>query len=75
MARVLFILVGLALVGLGVWGVVAWSRAVLMFLEAIVVLAAIFAGLVMIVFTVSDLRAPEPPVETPAARAGTQEVA
>ncbi len=37
--------------------------------------AAIFAGLVMIIFTLSELRAPEPPAEAPAAPAESKDVA
>ena len=65
MTKVFFLLTGLILIGLGVWGAMAWGGAVLMFLQAVVVIAAIFAGLVMIVFTLSELRAPEPPAELP----------
>ena len=75
MTKVFFILIGLMLIGLGVWGAMAWSGAVLMFLQAVLVLAALLAGLVMIVFTLSELRAPEPPAELPAAPADTTDAA
>jgi len=73
MAKVFLVVIGLALIALGVWGAVAWSDAVLMLLEALAVVAAIFTGLVLVVFTASELRAPEPPQETPAVSADGHE--
>ncbi len=75
MTKVLFVLVGLILIGLGVWGAIAWSDAVLAFLEAIVVVLALFAGLVMVIFTLSELRAPEPPAGAPPAPAEPKDAA
>ena len=67
MTKAFFILAGLVLVALGAWGAVAWTGAVVMVLEATAVIVAIFVGLVMIAFTVSELRSPAPPLGTSAA--------
>ena len=61
MTKAVSIISGLILIGLGVWGAMAWSGAVLMFVKAVLVIAALFTGLVLIVFILSELRAPEPP--------------
>jgi|GEM_PF-1621352 len=70
MGKALSILIGLILMALGVWGVIAWGTEVLHFLMAAVVIMAILIGLGVFVFGLSELRAgaEEPPVvETPPA--------
>ncbi len=63
MAKALSILSGLIVVGLGVWGAVAWWPQVVGFLQALVVVMAVLVGLTVIVFTLSELKAPTPPRE------------
>ncbi len=72
MGKVLSILIGLILLALGIWGVVAWSAQVLVFLQAAVALMAIVVGLGIFVFGVSELRAggEEPPVLDTTASSG-----
>ncbi len=70
MGKVLSILVGLILIALGIWGVVAWTADVVLFIKAAVVIMLIIIGLGVLVFGISELRAgaEEPPVvETPPA--------
>ncbi len=70
MGKVLSILIGLALLALGIWGLISWSAQVLVFVQAALVLMAIIIGLGIFVFGLSELRAgaEEPPsVETPTA--------
>ena len=67
MGKWLSILIGLVLIALGVWGVVAWWLDVVLFLKAAVVIMAIIVGLGIFVFGLSELRAgpEEPPVVEP----------
>jgi hypothetical protein len=62
MGKVLSILIGLVLLALGIWGVVAWSADVLIFIKAAIALMAIVVGLGIFVFGVSELRAGEEPI-------------
>ncbi len=76
MGKILSILIGLVLMALGIWGVVAWKVEVLAFLQAAVALMAILVGLGIFVFGLSELRAGAeelPVVETPAAPEEPQE--
>jgi len=76
MGKVLSILIGLILIALGVWGILAWRYDVLAFIKAAIVIMAVIIGLGVFVFGVSELRAggeepaaietPPPPPETPA---------
>ncbi len=72
MGKFLSILIGLILLALGIWGVIAWSGDVLVFLKAAVALMAIVVGLGIFVFGVSELRAggEEPPIVEPISPAG-----
>jgi hypothetical protein len=63
MAKALSILSGLIVVGLGAWGAVAWWPQVVGFLQALVVIMAVLVGLTVIVFGLSELKAPAPPRE------------
>jgi len=67
MGKVISILMGLILMALGVWGVIAWTGEVVVFLKAAIVLMAIIVGLGIFVFGLSELRAgaEEPPVVEP----------
>ncbi len=69
MAKALSILSGLIVLGLGVWGAVAWWPQVMGFLQALVVIMAVLAGLTVIVFGLSDLKSPTPPREEAASAA------
>ena len=64
MGKVLSILIGLILLALGVWGIIAWLPQVVIFLEACIALMAVVVGLGIFVFGLSELRAgeEEPPV-------------
>jgi hypothetical protein len=72
MAKALSILSGLIVVALGVWGAVAWWPQVVGFLQALVVTMAVLVGLTVVVFGLSELKAPAPlrddaaPVTAPA---------
>jgi hypothetical protein len=57
MGKVLSILIGLILIALGVWGVMAWSDDVLAFVKGAIVIMAIIIGLGIFVFGISELRA------------------
>ena len=76
MGKVLSILIGLILLALGVWGIVAWTPQVLSFLRACIALMAVVVGLGIFVFGLSELRAgdEEPPVveAAPAGRSPTE---
>jgi hypothetical protein len=61
MAKALSILSGVIVAGLGVWGAVAWWPQVIGFLQALAVIMAILVGLTVIVFGLSELKAPAPP--------------
>jgi ABC-type transport system involved in multi-copper enzyme maturation permease subunit len=70
MGKFFSILIGLVLLALGIWGIIAWSAQVLVFLQAAIVLMAVIIGLGIFVFGLSELRAgpEEPPmVESPPA--------
>jgi len=73
MGKFLSILIGLILLALGVWGLIAWTPQVWIFVQAALVLMAIVVGLGIFVFGLSELRAgdEEPPV-VEAAPAGGQ---
>ena len=64
MGKILSVLIGLGLLALGIWGLIAWSAQVLVFVQAALVLMAIIIGLGIFVFGLSELRAgvEEPPV-------------
>ncbi|MBN1459381.1 MAG: hypothetical protein JXA57_07580 [Armatimonadetes bacterium] len=64
MGKFLSILIGLILLALGVWGFIAWTAQVWVFVQAALVLMAIVVGLGIFVFGLSELRAgdEEPPV-------------
>ncbi len=63
MGKVLSIIVGLAILALGIWGLSAWSAQVLVFLQAAIAITAVLVGLGILVFGVSELRSSgEPPV-------------
>jgi hypothetical protein len=64
MGKFLSILIGLILLALGVWGFIAWTPQVWIFVQAALVLMAIVVGLGIFVFGLSELRAgdEEPPV-------------
>jgi len=66
MGKVLSIIIGLIVLALGIWGVMAWSAQVLVFLQAAIALMAVVIGLGIFVFGLSELRAgEEPPVVEP----------
>jgi NADH:ubiquinone oxidoreductase subunit K len=68
MGKALSIIIGLILIALGVWGIIAWRSEVVQFIKAAVVIMAVIIGLGIFVFGVSELRAggEEPPtVEAP----------
>lgn len=65
MSKLVAILIGLALMALGLWGAVAWWPEVLGFLKALVALLAVLTGLGIFVFGLSELR-PEETVRAPA---------
>ncbi|UCC67358.1 MAG: hypothetical protein JSV79_09515 [Armatimonadota bacterium] len=77
MGKVLSILIGLILIAVGVWLIVAydvWRDAVVTFVLGGLVIMAIIVGLGIFVFGLSELRAgaeepqvvePSPPAETP----------
>ncbi len=68
MGKVLSIVIGLAFLALGIWGISAWGAEVLVFVKAAVAIMAVIVGLGIFIFGVSELRAGgEPPVvESPA---------
>jgi NADH:ubiquinone oxidoreductase subunit K len=68
MGKVLSILMGLILMALGVWGIIAWRADVVAFIKAAVVIMAVLIGLGIFVFGVSELRAgdEQPTVDAPA---------
>ena len=76
MGKFFSILIGLVLLALGIWGIIAWSAKVLVFLQAAIVLMAVIIGLGIFVFGLSELRAgtEEPPVveSPPAPMAGSE---
>ena len=55
MARVLLTLIGLGILGLGIWLIIRWWPLVLPVLLAIVALGLTLAGLVLFIFGVSEL--------------------
>jgi hypothetical protein len=65
MGKFVSILIGLVLMGLGIWGIVTWPTEVLGFLKAVVVIMALLVGLGIFVFALSELR-PEEAVRAPA---------
>jgi len=66
MGKVVSIIIGLVFLALGVWGIIAWSAQVLVFLQAAVAIMAVIVGLGIFIFGVSELRATsEPPAITP----------
>lgn len=73
MARAVTVLSGLIIVGLGAWGAVAWWPQLVGFLQALVVIMAVLVGLTVIVFGLSELRAPAPPREDTAPAAAPAE--
>jgi hypothetical protein len=74
MGKVLSIVIGLVFLALGVWGILAWSAQVLVFLQAAVALMAVIVGLGIFIFGVSELRAGgEPPVLQPPAQPSSSE--
>lgn len=81
MGKALIILLGLIAIGLGIWGIVAWSDAVLIAIKAMVALGLVVIGLGMLAFGISEIRSaaeerrlaaeveatpPPPPVAPPA---------
>jgi len=76
---VLSVIIGLALMALGIWGVIRWSQDVLVFIRAAPVIMAVLIALGIFVFGLSELRAgdeqpdleaPAPPPEAPAGPTG-----
>ncbi len=65
MGKFVSIAIGLALMALGICGIVAWSTEVLGFLKAMAVIMALLVGLGIFVFALSELR-PEEAVRAPA---------
>ncbi len=65
MARVASLVIGLVLLALGVWGVVAWWGAVLVLLKAVVAVALVLLGVGVFIFGLSELWAGEPRRATP----------
>jgi hypothetical protein len=55
MAAVVMTVLGIVVLGLGVWGIVAWSDAVLLLLKALVALGAVLFGVVLLIFGISEL--------------------
>jgi hypothetical protein len=76
MGKVVSILIGLILIGLGVWGCIleSWQQAVVGFIKGGVVIMALVIGLGILVFALSELRAvPEPPAPEPPAGESQQQ--
>ncbi len=73
MAKAVSVLSGLIVVGLGAWGAVAWWPQVVGFLQALVAIMAVLVGLTVIVFGLSELKAPAPPREDTAAASAEQQ--
>jgi hypothetical protein len=63
-SKLISLLLGLALLALGVWGGYVWWPEVLGFLQAVVVVVAVLVGLGVFVFALSELR-PEDQVRAP----------
>jgi hypothetical protein len=55
MARVLLTVLGLGILGLGIWLIVSWWAMVAPFLLAIVALGLTLLGLVLVIFGISEL--------------------
>ena len=84
MGKVVSILMGLILIGVGVWGCIveSWQQAVVGFIKGGLVIMALVIGLGMLVFALSELRAapqteggqaPEPPAPEPPAGESQQQ--
>lgn len=69
MTKALSIAGGLVVMGLGVWGAVAWWPQVVALLKASAAMAAVLVGLTVILFVLSELKAPKPPREGATAEA------
>ncbi len=54
MARLVSMLIGLVLLGLGVWAIAGWWEAVLNLLRACVAIAAVLLGIGVLVFGLSE---------------------
>jgi thiol:disulfide interchange protein len=76
MGKALAILVGIILAALGVWGIVTWwSEYVKGFVLSAIVILAVFVGLALLLFGISELRSgvEEAPIaETPPPPPGGQ---
>jgi len=70
MARIISVLIGVVLMGLGVWAIVAWWGAILVMLRAVVAVLAVLLGLGIFIFGLSEMWAGEgerPPSAAPLA--------
>ncbi len=68
MTRYVSLLIGVVIVALGVWAMVAWWGAVLVMLRAFVAVLAVLLGLGIILFGLSELWAGEGRETPPSAR-------
>jgi sulfite exporter TauE/SafE len=74
MGKIVSIVIGLIFLALGVWGIIAWSAQVLVFLQAAVAIMAVIVGLGIFIFGVSELRATsEQPAISPPAQPSSPE--
>ncbi len=68
MPRFISLLIGLVILALGVWAVVAWWGSVLVLLRALVAVLAVLLGIGIILFGLSELWAGEGKETPPSAR-------
>ena len=68
MTRFISLLIGLILMALGVWAIVAWWGSVLVMLRALVAVVAVLLGLGIVLFGLSELWAGEGRETPPSAR-------
>jgi hypothetical protein len=65
MGKVLSVIIGLVILGLGIAGIIRWQEQVIELLQAVLALMAVIIGLGILVFGLSELRAGEPPSAQP----------
>ena len=65
MARVMTIISGLILMGLGVWGIVVWWDDLIIVLKAAVSLVAVLLGIGIFIFGLSELWVGQPKAVPP----------
>ncbi len=69
MARIMTIITGLILMGLGVWGIIVWWGAIIAVLKAVVAIAAVLLGIGIFIFGLSELWVGQPKSVPPSAAA------